>query len=368
LSVSQSGLTGNLIPNPSFETGLCQPSVGDCNAYDSNPSLGMRLTTRTKTAGQHALELSAKRHIACTGPPGTIPVAEGRTYLLSFDYQSPNAGSAHYTVSFNDPNHTRVTPEPLPIKDRDWHSTAQSFTAPLGATAVSIGVSASAVDPPTTTIINRYDNFRLVEIPGVQGQYYEVHNSAPPGLQAPEHIDFTLVNPTKKLVHVTGASTPFYLAMSESYHPQWRLELNNSRVSGGWHGWLPWVKPNAVAASDHFSLDDFLNGWYVDPAGLCRGHASGCNLNPDGSYNLQLVAEFAPQRWFYVGLIISITTLLACLGYLFWAWRRRWPVAIQWTSRPLGAAWAWWPLYRRRFGLGRPRVDAVRTVRRRPPR
>ncbi|QQR52502.1 hypothetical protein IPG36_08260 [bacterium] len=36
-----------------------------------------------------------------------------------------------------------------------------------------------------------------------------------------------------------------------------------------------------------------------------------------------MVAEFTPQRWFYVGLIISATTLAGCLGYLgFVGWRK----------------------------------------------
>jgi hypothetical protein len=29
---------------------------------------------------------------------------------------------------------------------------------------------------------------------------------------------------------------------------------------------------------------------------------------------------FRPQSYFYLGLIISGTTLLSCLGYLVWAW------------------------------------------------
>jgi hypothetical protein len=119
LSVSDPAVkVENLIPNPSFEQGLWQKSVGDCNAFDANPSLNMRLDTREKSKGGQSLELLAKRHIACTGPPGQIEVAEGHTYQLRFDYQSPNASAAHYSVSFNDPNHTRVTPEDLPITTR----------------------------------------------------------------------------------------------------------------------------------------------------------------------------------------------------------------------------------------------------------
>ena len=54
-------------------------------------------------------------------------------------------------------------------------------------------------------------------------------------------------------------------------------------------------------------------------------------------------------------------TLLGCLGYLGWAWRRRWRLGIQWTSRHIGNPQAWARLLIRR---PRPPVDAVRRPKR----
>lgn len=360
LSVSDSNLSGkNLIPNPSLNNGLWQKTVGDCNNFDSNPDLGMGLDTRDHSVGRQSLELTAKRHIACTGPPA-VKVQEGHVYLLSFDYQSPNSTSASYSVSFNDSDDTLINNKNIAISDQKWHTLNQTFTVPFGATQAYITFDADAADPPTTTIINRYDNFRLVEIPNVAGQYY-ITSGGGQTLKAPSKITYTLVNPTKKLIRITDATTPFYLAMSEAYHPQWRLELANSKSQGGLASWIPWVKPDAIPSKDHFDLDDFLNGWYVDPAALCRDHPAGCTINANGSYNLQLIAEFAPQRWFYVGLVISVTTLLACIGYLFWVWRRRWRVGIQWTSRHIGIPQAWIRAFVKRV---RPAVDGIKRRRR----
>lgn len=42
----------------------------------------------------------------------------------------------------------------------------------------------------------------------------------------------------------------------------------------------------------------------------------GCIRNEDGSYDIEMIIEFWPQRWFYVGLVISGTTLFLCLAYL----------------------------------------------------
>jgi len=36
----------------------------------------------------------------------------------------------------------------------------------------------------------------------------------------------------------------------------------------------------------------------------------------------QNTVEYKPQKWFYIGLIISITTLLLCISYLIYDYIR----------------------------------------------
>jgi hypothetical protein len=64
------------------------------------------------------------------------------------------------------------------------------------------------------------------------------------------------------------------------------------------------------------------NGWYIDTDAYCR-EQNLCTRNEDGSYDMHLVIEFWPQRWFYIGLVVSGTTLAACVGYLIWDVARR---------------------------------------------
>ncbi|MFA5993701.1 MAG: hypothetical protein WC823_01950 [Parcubacteria group bacterium] len=114
------------------------------------------------------------------------------------------------------------------------------------------------------------------------------------------------------------------MAMSESFHPQWQLQLNNGKVNGLLASWAPWVRPDKVGEQFHYKLNDFLNGWYVDPQALCQNDTTACTRNADGSVDLEMTLEFFPQRWFYLGLIISTTTLLSCLSYLLYIWKGRW--------------------------------------------
>lgn len=301
---------GNKIDNPSLENGLWQKEVGDCSAYDNKPKLGMKLSNE-RSDGDKSLQLETHRHISCTGPQN-INVEESGKYLLSFDYQSNNAEQAGYYISFNDPAHTSVS-ERIDITDDKWHSFQKTISVPYGATSMQVIVYGYPDILEKTAIINRYDNFFLTEIPDIQDQYYLV--SEPKSkLVEPKKIDFELNSPTKKTLHIKGATTPFYLAMSEAYHPQWRLIFNNGKVKGI-NSWAPSAKPDAVPNEDHIKLNDFQNGWFVDVDKYCK-EQNLCTRNADGSYDMEMLTEFAPQRYFYIGLIISGMTLLACLGFL----------------------------------------------------
>ena len=312
----------NVAKNPSLEDGLWEEKVGDCNNKDKNPILGMSLAGDEKTDGVQSLQLEAVNHVACTSQK--IPVKGGSSYLLSFDYQSPNAKQASYYIGFNDEQKTAIS-ESLDIKDGNWNSFSKTIKVPDGATSLSLYVYARSVDGKTN-IINRYDNFKLIEVPDLSDRFYVVsepvgEDGSPVQLKEPESISFDLLNPTKKLVHIKGATTPFFLGMSESYHPQWQLQMNNQKINGFFASWMPLVKPDRVGDEYHYKLNDFLNGWYVDPATLCVQN-SACTQNADGSYDMEMTVEFFPQRWFYLGLLISGSTLAACLAYLATTWLR----------------------------------------------
>lgn len=306
----------NLIQNPSFENGAWQEEVGDCNAYDDKPKLSMK-TVDVSTDGKKSLQLEAQRHTACTNPE-PINVKENSQYLLNFDYQSPNADRGGYYVAFNDPAHTAISEE-LPISDDTWQSFSKTLTVPYGATSMQIIVYAYPTELSNRNIINRYDNFFVTEIPSINNQYYLVGDPKI-ALKQPRKVEFELNSSTKKTLHIKGATTPFYLAMSEAYHPQWRLVFNNGKVKG-LNSWLPTAKPDAIPDSDHIKLNDFQNGWYIDVTKYCAEEKL-CTQNADGSYDLEMITEFTPQRYFYVGLIISGGTLIAVLSYLGYSFYR----------------------------------------------
>jgi hypothetical protein len=308
----------NLIPNSSFESGTWQGKVGDCHNYDKNPVIAMTLNTQDKSNGIQSLQLEAIRHNACTSI--RIPVKVGAHYLLSFDYQSPNKSNASYYLGFDD-KAKKFLRGNLLLTDTAWHTFSQVITVPDGATSAGLYVYATQIDEQKNAI-NRYDNFKFIEVPDIANSYYLISSSVA-GLKNPTSVSFDLINPTKKMVHVSGATTAFFLAVNDSYHAKWRLESNDTKVQGFLNSWWPFAKPDRILDEYHYQLDGFLNAWYVDVPAFCVNNNASCVRNVDGSYDVEMQIEFTPQRWFYLGLLISGVTLAGCLGYLGYEAGRR---------------------------------------------
>ena|GEM_PF-780487 len=296
----------NLVPNSSLEKGAWQKRVDDCYAYDDHPTIDMKIDREHKTDGQQSLELLAKSHVACSGP-SPIRVEDGH-YLLGFDYQSDGGKEAGYAVMLNKPNRTIVSDRLLGTP-KQWESLTTTIAATKNATAMKLLLHSYPDTPGLITGAARYDNLRLVRIPDIQDTFFFVQ---PPSqvLQLPSSVQHTVINPAKINISVRKATTPFYLMTNESFSDKWQLSgAQHSAIS-----WLPFSLAASPADSHHFKANGSMNGWYIDPAALCATQKS-CTRNQDGSYDLELTAEFTPQRWFYVGLLVSGVSFVGCVVY-----------------------------------------------------
>ena len=92
------------------------------------------------------------------------------------------------------------------------------------------------------------------------------------------HIAFTRVDPTAYSVRVTGAESPFFLVLSETYDQRWKAHYEDSRE---------------VPEQFHFISNGYANTWYV---------------NCTGSYEMKL--EFTGQDLLYIGSNISIVSFV----------------------------------------------------------
>ncbi|MDZ4225269.1 MAG: hypothetical protein U1C49_00320 [Candidatus Andersenbacteria bacterium] len=306
------GMGMNIIPNASLENGLWPAPPTKCLDHDRTGLLQSRVDEDIASEGDKSLLVKSTSETACAGL-GPLPVKATSSYLLSFDYQADNENVAGYRLDFDQ---GKDVDELLPAPVSDWQKFNQLITIPHNATNLTLFVYSYADEDNRYKTV-RYDNFRLMQIPDLHDKFYFVSTTGKQ-LQNPAKVDFEIIMPTKKLARIKSATTPFYLNMSESYHDQWRLMMDNDKVRGKLASWVPWAVPDAIANEHHYKLNSFLNGWYVDTNELCV-RQNLCRQNADGSYDMDMVIEFWPQRWFYLGLIISGATLVGCLGYLSYA-------------------------------------------------
>lgn len=73
------------------------------------------------------------------------------------------------------------------------------------------------------------------------------------------------------------------------------------------------MKMPSVAEDSHFIANGFANGWILDPEKVCK-EPNACIRGVDGKLTMDLVIEFMPQRVFYIGGAVTLTTLFLLFG------------------------------------------------------
>ena len=150
-------------------------------------------------------------------------------------------------------------------------------------------------------------------------------------------ITFRKINPTKYEVGVEGAKEPYTLIFLESFHEGWKAYVSDQQtadssqqygdivasyfdgeIKEGTHKNIfldrdtfeTWGK-KPISEDRHYLVNSYANSWYITPE------------DSEGKENYRLIIEFWPQRLFYIGLGVSLITLIGCLSYFFWQLGRR---------------------------------------------
>lgn len=200
--------------NGSFESGSWQDSVKDCDNYDARGMVGMRLNKQHSSEGTQSLQLEATRHTACT--KAEIQAREGK-YLLSLDYQSPNAKYAGYYVGFNNKSKTVIS-ERLPIRSfGEWRTFNREIDVPKDATKMTLYLYAYESDRKSTNMV-RYDNVRVRALNLVKA------------------LDLSLSADTYGAKDVSLEKGNHILAYTSNGHSGKNLIRNPSFEEGSWQG------------------------------------------------------------------------------------------------------------------------------------
>lgn len=108
------------------------------------------------------------------------------------------------------------------------------------------------------------------------------------------NVNYTYINPTLYNIRV-NTSKPFMLAFAEGYDPYWTVHID--KIDD---------KPVGLGKIYSTQLYSAINGFWIYNTG-----------------DLSITVEYGPQRYIYIGMIISIITLTICIAYLIYDWIKK---------------------------------------------
>lgn len=109
-------------------------------------------------------------------------------------------------------------------------------------------------------------------------------------VEIPE-VSYTRIDPTRYEVKIKSIKDPFVLVMNQKYNPQWKLIDR---------------KTNQEIQSSIAPVDMYANGWLIDEQG-----------------DMDLLIEFAPQKFFEKGILVSVSTFVILMVIFAYNFRKR---------------------------------------------
>ncbi len=125
--------------------------------------------------------------------------------------------------------------------------------------------------------------------------------------------------PEQYEINIKGLKERTYVHFSDNYNSGWGIGLGEfNRLESFYHG------GNFIDDSFHSRSYGGFNTFLLDPGYIKKWmDPASFHENPDGSLDLKLTIYFRPQRYMYLGLIISASTLALILFYLVFAYVTR---------------------------------------------
>lgn len=234
-----------------------------------------------------------------------INVKSGEEYLIITHIKAKNVQASHIPIEgyFENENKWKQLGQcPAGLKGTfDWNEFSCKIKIPENVTKIRVVLNAGWVlDKSKGEAITWFDDIQVIPLSkapklDVVWLYSTEENKTVEQLfeakeKPAEVVNYTKVNPTLWKVKV-NASKPFMLSFAEAYDPLWEARVYKDGE-----------KLEVVKSIPLYSV---INGFWINETG-----------------ELEIIIRYKPQDWFEIGLAISALTFFACIGYLFYDWRR----------------------------------------------
>lgn len=234
---------GNILADPSFETGLWDEGGVDRSPEAPGPSQIKASQSNDATDGRYSAELATKNHLV--GIHRRLPKIDPQAlYLVSFDYKHIKGAAPHFAL-WQDGINTGFPDEFLSTEPGWQHYEKLIKPDPKATFAIFYFFSDS---DGTRETINLYDNVKMEEF----------HLDILPvalfrkGADNPKPLlSSTKISPSEYQVRVK-ASAPFFLVLPEKFEENWQVSLSEGEK---------------VSSQNHYILDGWENSWLIEKIG-----------------------------------------------------------------------------------------------------
>lgn len=312
---------------------------GDCAAIADG--LANPVSFQFQPGASYGLLRAKSGHNACLSQ--SLAVDADNVYALSFNYRSHATKGLVLAVGFQD-SPTVKSYKLDGSTNGTWRHSEQTISLPPGTDRLRVFLYSGVSND--TGSVTEYKDISFTSYPAnFQGAFAIQQSPAPP--TPPPDIEFTHHNSFNNFISIKGATRPFLLSFAESFHPGWELYLKplkgngqcqqsvkyqsstqivecESRTTLMQQSGIDLISASPIFDDKHVKINGFNNGWTIDPEYIKANYPSEYyRVNADGSLDFNMIVYFQPQSYFYIGLGISMTTVLGGVVYLVTSYIRR---------------------------------------------
>ncbi len=123
-------------------------------------------------------------------------------------------------------------------------------------------------------------------------------------------VSYEKISSSAYQIKISNLAEKEKLVFLDPYHKLWELHFTPD--------------DRTFVSGSHDLVFDYANGWTIDPQDIRKNFPkSDYKENPDGSIDLELTLYFKPAKYFNYGVVVSGLTLLCCIAYLGYAWKKQ---------------------------------------------
>lgn len=157
----------------------------------------------------------------------------------------------------------------------------------------------------STTASDPQDMLESLHIEKIAAPTIYIRTTTHPVRQAVAPIDYKKIDQTKYEVNFQNATFPLIVVFNENYSNQWKIYQSRSKSTSLWDSIFGLWTRTPVEDASHFKMYGFANAWYFPK-------------KPQQNITI----EFFPQSLFYIGIVITIASIVL-VGAIFFIFKLR---------------------------------------------